>query len=172
MSYFPNTPVPPPNSAANTYSSDVVGNKADNESGSSLYSRGYKTDRHDHSVSRLYPDLADGMNVTSGVGVWVLGNFAVIVPAGAITSPFDIHGINFDAVPSNGRYQIRLYSGPDGSEVEIGNAAFVRTAAGSIEFESQFQTPINLANSQIKAKLASSNAGGITVPVRVRYHLY
>lgn len=172
MSYFPNVPVPPINSADNTYQSDAVGNKSDDEDGSSLYARAYKTDRHDHSIARVYPTMADGVGVTKNAALWTLGNFAVLVPAGTIASPFDIHGLGFDSVPANGVYEVVIYAGPDGGEVEVGRTRFTRTAAGSIELEAPFQTPIIAAGSQIKAKLAGSNGAGTTVVVSIRYHLY
>lgn len=172
MSWIPNITVPAPNSPANTFQSDVVGNKSDDENGTSLASKTFRTDHHAHSPARVYPTLAAGSPVTKSAVAWTLGAFAVIVPAGTINGEFDIHGLNFDGVPDNGVYEIVLYSGPDGSEVEIGRTRFTRTGAGDIELEVPFMTPINAANSQIKAKLAGSNASATTVPFSIRYHIY
>lgn len=172
MSYFPNVPVPPVNSVDNTYQSDAIGNKSDDEDGSSLYARAYKTDRHDHSIARVYPSMAAGIDVTKAAALWTLGAFAVMIPAGTITAPFDIHGVGFDAIPANGVYELVIYAGPDGGESEVARIRFARTAAGSVELESPCQTPIIAANSQIKAKLAGSNGAATVVPISLRYHTY
>ena len=171
MSYFPNVPVPAPNSANNVYQSDVVGNKTDDENGTSIASRVYKTDHHDHSAAMVYPTMTVGVDVTKDVAPWTLGAFAVIAPAGAIGAEFDIHGLNFDSVPNAGTYEIVLYAGPDGGEVEIGRTRFTRQAS-DVSTEVPFQTPITAAGSQIKAKLAGSNGNATTVPTSIRYHLY
>jgi len=173
--YFPSInqiPVPAPNSSANDWESDVVGNKLDDEQGSSLYSRGFKTDTHDHSVARVYPTMTAGATVTKSATPWTLGAFAVIVPAGTITGEFDVHGLNFDSVGDNGVYEIVLYAGPNGSEQEIGRTRFTRTAASDVELEVPFQTVINPAGSQIKAKLAGSNSSATAIPFSIRYHVY
>jgi len=170
--FIPQVPVPAPNSTANTFSSDVVGNKQDDENGDSVYSKGYRTDRHDHSAAQVYPTLAAGINVTKSATPWTLGAFAVLVPTGTITSPFDVHGINFDDVPANGVYEIVLYAGPNGSEVEVGRVRFTRTSANDVELESPFQSPIISANSQVKVKLAGSNATATVVTISIRYHVY
>jgi hypothetical protein len=165
-------PVPAVNSVANVYQSDVIGNKSDDEDGSSLYSRAYKADLHDHSVAHVYPTMANGVSVTKNASPWTLGSFAVIIPAGTITNEFDIHGVGFDSVPDNGTFEVVLYAGADGGEVEIGRTRFTRTSPLTIELESPFQTPLVAANSQIKAKLAGSNSSASTVVMSVRYHTY
>ena len=172
MSYFPNIPVPPANSAANVYQSDVVGNKSDDENGTSITSHVYKTDHHDHSVAMVYPSMAAGVNLTKDATPWTLGAFAVIVPAGAITGEFDIHGLNFDDVPNAGTYEIVLYAGPDGGEVEVGRTRFTRQGSNTTTLEVPFQTVINAAGTQIKAKLAGGNSNASNCPVSIRYHLY
>jgi hypothetical protein len=172
MSYFPNVPVPAVNSADNVYQSDVVGNKGDDEDGSSLYAQNYKANRHVHSIARVYPTLAASIDVTKDVAPWTLGAFAVLVPAGTITSPFDIHGLNFGEVPNAGEYEIVIYAGADGAEVEVGRTRFARQGGNTVQLESPFQTPIIAANTQIKAKLAGSNGSATAVPTSIRYHTY
>jgi hypothetical protein len=166
------TTVPSVNSANNTLSSEVVGNKQDDGTGTSLFSQGYKADKHSHSPAKVYPTLAAGNTVTKSATPWTLGVFAVIVPANTITLAFDIHGINYDNIADNGIYEIVLYSGADGAEVEIGRTRFTRTSAGNRDSESLFHSNIVAANSQIKAKLAGSNAIATAIPLSVRYHTY
>lgn len=172
MSYFPNVPVPPVNSATDDFQSEVVGNKSDDEAGSSIYSRCYKTDTHDHSVCMVYPTMAAGAGVTKSGTPWTLGAFAVVIPAGVITDDFDVHGVNYDDIPTAGVYELVLYAGPNGGEVEVGRIRFTRTGTSAVETESPIQTPIIAANSQIKAKLAGSNGSTTTVVISLRYHVY
>ena len=172
MSYFPNVPVPSSDSAGNVFASDVIGSKLDDEHGSSSFSKVFRTDAHAHSACMVYPSMSAGVNVTKNAAAWTLGAFAVIIPSNTISDSFDIHGINFDSVATNGIYEVVLYSGPDGSEVEICRTRITRTASSDIELEAAVQTPINAANSQIKAKLAGSNTSAAIVVMTVRYHLY
>ena len=174
MSYVPSgqVPVPSQDSASNVNSSDVVGNKTDDEFGTSIAGRSNGLFEHAHMPAKVYPTMAAGVTVTKGVGSWVLGSFVVVVPANTITSPFDIHGINYDDVTAAGVYEIVLYSGADGSEVEIGRIRCTRTGTTAIATESPFMTVIVAANSQIKAKCAASQAGAGTVVVSLRYHTY
>ena len=174
-SYIPQVPVPDVNSTANAFESDVVGNKDDDEDGNSSYARVFKTDTHVHAASNVYPTLATGVTVTKAAASWGLasvGAFVVVVPTNTITDPFDIHGLNFENVPDNGTYEIILYAGPNGSEQEIGRARFTRTAASDIELEAPFQTVINAANTQIKAKMGGSNASASSATFSIRYHVY
>ena len=165
-------PVQSVNSTSNTNISDVIGNKSDDEFGTSIAGKVNGLFEHSHMASKCYPTMASGVTVTKGVGSWVLGAFAVVVPANTITSPFDIHGINFDDITAAGVYELVLYAGPDGSEVEIGRTRCTRTGTTAIATESPFMTVVNLANVQIKAKCAASQAGAGTVVISIRYHHY
>jgi hypothetical protein len=172
MSWIPNIPVPSVNSADNVYFSDVVGNKDDDENGTSISSHVFKTDTHDHAASKVYPTMAVGATVTKSVLAWTLGALSVVVPAGTIPDNFDIHGINFDSVPDNGVYEIVLYAGPSGSQVEIGRTRFTRTAATDIELESPFMCQIQALHTEIWAALAGSNTSATAIVISLRYHMY
>jgi hypothetical protein len=172
MSWIPNIPVPGVDSASNVYFSDVVGNKSDDENGTSLYSRGFKTDTHVHSAAKVYPSMTTGATVTKSATAWTLGALSVVIPSNAIADQFDIHGINYDSVPDNGVYEIVLYAGPSGSQVEIGRTRFARTEAADIELESPFMTQIQAANTEIWAALAGSNTSATAAVISLRYHTY
>jgi hypothetical protein len=164
--------VPTVDSAANSTEADVVGNKNDDENGSSLASKTFRSDKHQHSAAKVYPTLAAGATVTKSATPWTLGAFAVVVPTNTIAEEFDIHGINFDSVPDNGTFELVLYAGPNGSEVEIGRVSFTRVSASSTEFEVPFMCPLNSPNAQIKAKLAGSNSQATAAVLSIRYHVY
>ena len=110
--------------AGNTSLLQVVGSKADDEVGTSLYAKAYRLDRHDHSPAKCYPTLAPGVSVVKSATPYILGAFAVLVPANTIPDYFDIHGINFDDLPTAGVYELVLYAGPNGGEVEIGRTLY------------------------------------------------
>ena len=195
MSYVPSAlvPVPAQNSATNVNVSDVMGNKTDTSAGTSVVALEKKTDadvvtatgtvntintttarddKHFHSAAQVYPTLAAGVTVTKNNTAWVLGNYAVVVPANTIASTFDIHGINFDDITVAAVYELVLYSGADGAEVEIGRTRCTRTGTTAIATESPFMSAIVAANSQIKAKVAASNTGAGSVIISIRYHSY
>jgi hypothetical protein len=172
MAYGPNIPVPSADSANNVYFTDVIGNKSDTHSGTSLAATSNLLRDHTHKPVKVYPTLADGVTVTGAAGAWGLGNFAVIVPDNTITSPFDIHFINVAAFNANDTFELVLYSGADASEVEIGRVRFTRITNVGAAPHIPFQTPINAANSQIKAKLASQAGTSNTATISIMYHTY
>jgi hypothetical protein len=127
--------------------------------------------QHIHSPAKCYPTLANGVTVTGAAGAWALGNFAEIIPAGTITTEFDIHWVNFEAVSANDVYEFVLYAGGAGAETEIGRVRTYKTstAAGSISVA--IQIPPQPANTRISAKVASSS-GNDNVTVSLFYHEY
>lgn len=128
--------------------------------------------QHVHQQARVYPSLADGKVVTGGAGAWALGSFVEIIPANTITGPFDIHYINFEDASATDTYQLILYSGLGGAEIEIGAVKTKRETATSGTTNVPIQIPAQLANARISAKVASKSGGSDTVTISVYYHLY
>ena len=160
------------NAAGNTDIVDVIGQKTDDESGNSLYAYENILRKHTHSASKVYPTLANGITVTGAAGAWTLGAFAVIVPANTIPSIFDIHHINISAYNANDVFELVLYSGPDGSEVEIGRVRFTRISNVGASPHVLFISPLIAANSQIKAKIATQAGTSNTATISIMYHTY
>lgn len=127
--------------------------------------------QHVHQQARCYPSLADGIVVTGGVPAWTLGNFAEIIPANTITSAFDIHFIVVENVSAQDIYEMVLYTGTVGNEVEIGRVRIDRESATSGAQNVPIQIPAQSANSRISAKLASKS-GGDSATISVYYHWY
>jgi len=127
--------------------------------------------QHAHQPAKCYPTLADGVVVAGGAGAWALGNFVEVIPANAINKAFDIHYINVEAASANDVYEIVLYSGLLGAEVEIGRARTYKTAAIAGANSVQVQVPAQLANTRVSAKVASSS-GGDSLTVSTFYHTY
>lgn len=164
--------VPAINGSANDHQRDVIGNKDDDESGSSIFAKAHALHEHAHSKQRVYPTLANGVTVTGAAGAWALGNFAVIIPANAINAPFDIHHVNVSAYNANDTFELVFYAGADGAEVEIGRTRFTRTTNVGTPPHIPMMTVINPANSQIKAKIASQNGTSNTATISVLLHTY
>ena len=104
---------------------------------------------------------------------------AVIVPANTITTYFDIHSFEVEAFNANDVFELVLYAGPDGSEVEVARRRFARLsnagASPSVLCQSEYSgTPFYLipANSQIKAKLMSKNGSSNTATISMSYNQY
>jgi hypothetical protein len=120
--------------------------------------------------SKVYPTLANGVQVIGAAGVWTFGNFAVVVPANAIAKSFTIYNIAIeDSVGGGGVFSLHLFAGPDGSEVNIGEVRFCRTGTYGYSGFVPIITPAIPANTQIKAKLASQSGGGQSIVISLYY---
>ena len=165
--------VPSLNSAANTTSRDVIGNKTDDEGGNSLAAKAFIQTMHIHSVGKVYPTLANGTAIAAGTGVWTLGTKVEIVPANTIVDPFDIHHILVEVASGDDTFCLALYQGA--SDVEIGRVRFTRDSTGGLTVMSAvpFMTPIIPGNARIRAAIATqSGTAGRSATVSLFYHTY
>jgi hypothetical protein len=127
--------------------------------------------QHVHQSAKCYPTLANGVVIAGGVGSWVLGNFVEIVPSNVIIFPYDIHYIVIENASANDVYEIVLYSGTLGNELEIGRVRTKRDSAVAGAPNVPIQIPPQAPNTRISAKVASST-GGDSVTVSLYYHQY
>ncbi len=163
------SPSPSADAAGTAYVSDAVGNRADLHSTDSIAGRIHALNDHIHSAAKVYPTLANPVQLVAGTGaIWTLGSFVEVVPANAIQSSFDIHWINAEAMSADVTYEIVLYA----VEVEIGRTRITRTANQTKHDGKAFMTPLVPANTQIKAKVASSADNADTVSIALDYHTY
>lgn len=163
--------VPTKNSAANILMRDVAGNKTDDEQGNSLYSLAYIIAKSFNSASKVYPTLAVGVLVSKNAASYVLGTKAEIIPAAFITKAFKILGINFDSVGAADVFEIVIYAGAIGFEVEIGRTQVTLSVSGQYT-EIPINTPIIAANARISAAIAGFSAGVKTMAMKLRYVTY
>lgn len=164
--------VPAQDSAANYSVADVVGNKADTHDGNSLYALAETNEEHNHSAGKVYPTLADGVVLTAvtDASTWTLGSLVEVVPASTITSDFDIHHVLVEAMSANSVYEIVLYAGA--GDTEVGRVRCVKNAVQSGTLNLPMQTPLIVANSRIRAAVASEGNNGETVTISLKYHTY
>jgi len=163
---------PLPDSSANRTSADVIGNKSDTHAGTNLMAHMVHILQDIDTASKVYPTLAAGVTVTGAAGAWTLGNFAVVVPADTITSEYSIHFVNIAEASASDTYELVFYSGADASEVEVGRIRFTRALGSQSTAPSPIKTTIIAANSQLKAKIASSGGGSDTAIISIFYHIH
>ncbi len=162
---------PAADSAANATMNDVIGNKSDTHSGTSLKAMAHTIDEHFHQEQKVYPTLADGVTLTTAAGDWALGTVVEIVPINMITSDFDIHEVVIEDVNTTDKtYELVLYSGP--GDTEIGRIRFAASTNKGGVPNATMQTPIIDANLRIRAALAIQDGTGKTAVVSIRYHTY
>jgi len=127
-------------------------------------------EKHLHSAQEVAPSGAAPVALTSGVGLWTLGNFsAPIIAADTIASPFDLHwAINANA-DSNVWYEIVFYYG--GSDIECARISFSRTNPFTNSVTLPIQTIVLPANSQVRAKMMDTT-GGAQAEIKVLFHRY
>jgi len=156
-----------PNSSKNVTVRDVLGNKNDDEVGNSLYSRAYISEQHIHQIQRVYPTLADSIQVAGGAGAWELGDLTELMPANTALKNFDIHWISLCSATVNDEYELILYA----NTTQIGRAPFSITDKKDATDGVPFQCPILDPGVRIRARLASSS-GGDTAGFKLFYHEY
>ncbi len=158
--------VPPVDSTGNTSIEEVVGNKNDTHDGDSIRAMLHRLDEHAHKPSKVWPTLANGIAVTSGAA-WVLGAFAEIAAVNDIAVDFDIHHISIEALSANEVYEVVLYAVTS----EIGRVRVTKNANLDGTMNIPLQCPVQPANTQIQAKVATES-GGDTATLSLFYHEY
>jgi tellurite resistance-related uncharacterized protein len=127
-------------------------------------------EEHLHKEANVYPTLTGGVTATSHTDAWTLGNYIEVVPASTISSVYDIHWINVEAMSDDVTFELVLYA----STTEI---CRVRVTGADVANARLFPsipviTPKVAADTQIQAKVASSGAGGDTITISLGYHTY
>jgi hypothetical protein len=151
---------------------DLIGLITDEEINNTIFGKLYEIIKHFHSVQYCYPTLANGIQAVASASIWTLGSYVVVIPTNTIGNPFDIHHIHIGNFSDNTVYEIHLFSGADGAESFICAARFARNSNTNQGSNLSVITPIIPANTQIKAKLASSSNGADTANFSVMYHTY
>jgi len=119
--------------------------------------------QHISNQTKVYPTLANGVLVTGGAGVWVLGASAEIVPANGIAVPFYVDALECTTTSGAGQFEIVLYHGAADTEF-----ARFRTSNGNrMTMRAVKKIP---ANDKITAKLATLAGGAQTMTTNISYH--
>ncbi len=165
--------VPAVDSSNNLTSRDVIGNKLDEHNTTSITGQIHELIEHTHKEAMAIPSGAAGVVVTAGDSeAWDLGSFAVMAATNAIGEDFDIHFVVVEVMTATATYEIVLYAGADGAEVEIGRVRVVRVTNQVRSAHLAIQTPLIPANTQIKAKVMSSTGALDALTLSLFYHEY
>lgn len=162
-----NLEVPSPDNGDNALMRDVVGSKSDGHGTETIYANVHDLWEGTHHIQKVYPTLADSIEVVSEEIAWTLGEFAEVVPVNTIKEEFHIHHLCISEADGNDDYELVLYAG----EVEIGRVTFTRTDKKDDVEGLPIIVPHSAANTQIQAKLANS-AGGRTAKIKLWYHVH
>jgi len=121
----------------------------------------------------VYPTLGVGATIVSGATNWTLGAWATIVATNAITADFIMQTFTIESCNNDGVFEIHFHHG----------AADILFAAYRFAVDGGFfgvpsplprtSSPVIPANSQIRAKLASSDgfANQATLTISIGYVL-
>lgn len=160
---------PDANATLNNDMRDVIGNRDDNNLSTSIAGRVFDQWEETHSGQLVYPTLAAGVQVTAANDAWTLGSYATVIPINAITEEFHIHHMCVSSATAVGSYELRLYSG---AGVRIAIMTFAVTAKKDDPEGLDLYVPHLLANTRVRAKLASSNVAQDQVGIKLWYHLH
>lgn len=127
---------------------------------------------HNHNNQLVYPTLADPPQLISGTGKWTLGNFIELIPANTINAPFDLHYFNTGIASLVGTYEVHLFSGALGSEVNFAKLRFARLSNQTGASPFPIMTPVFPANTRISGKLAVNATTQETLLCSLAYHHY
>lgn len=131
-------------------------------------------DDHIHTPALVFPSQADPVTISTTASAW--NDFTEITEiwsaAEAPSSQFDIHWAIVSDISAVGDFHLKLASGESGSEVEIGDAIFSRSANQTQEGSSPVRTPRVAAGTRLSVALSSSNAAVNTIGLKMNYHVY
>ena len=112
--------------------------------------------RYFTNESLVYPTLAAGATVVSAAADWTYGAYAVIVPANTISSDYYVHNVAIESCNKNDAvFELALYKGAADDLIATVRFAIVGGFWGNSVYVITAETVD--ANSQIRAKLASSD---------------
>ena len=122
---------------------------------------------------KVYPSLADPISLYSTDVAWEIGSKVEIIPASTITKDFVITGINIFSVSSSDVFEVIVYKGLSGSEVELGRVAYsVAVPTVDLFVFVPFQTSIINANERISMALAGKDTASHQLRVKLQYFEY
>ena len=122
---------------------------------------------------KLYPSLADPITLESTAVAWEIGNKVEIIPASTITKDFVIVGINVFTTSSDDIFDIIVYKGVSGSEVELGRVSYSASVLTADMFTFiPFQTSVINANERISMAIAGRDTNSSQLRVKLQYFEY
>lgn len=135
----------------------------------SLGDRTEQVAAHFADPATVYPTLANGIDVVSANTNWVLGNFSTIVAFEAIGTAYHVDTVSVEAISHDAVFEMVLYYGA--GDTEFNRVRF--TASGGYFGNTRYvSSGLHIpADSQIRAKLASSNGTAQIATIRISLHI-
>jgi len=128
---------------------------------------------HIHGASFIYPDKVDPILLTSSVAAWsITGDAIEVIPANAITKPFDLHWCSVWDISAVLYGVIDIFAGPAEALVKIGAIDVGRTANFSRESAMPVQIPQQEANTRISCRFSDNTTSARTLRVKFYGHVY
>ncbi len=160
--------VPAVDGSSNVLERDVIGNRNDIHSTTTLAGRIHSLEEHVHSIQLVMPDLANAISVTADAAAWTLsGAFVEVIAANEIDTDFDLHFVSL-AFDANDEYQLNIYAG----EVLIASVDGERNTNQIRVSDSPIQMMVQPANTQIPIKLACKSTNANSATVKFKGHRY
>jgi len=164
--------VPAADGVDNINSRDVIGNRDDTHSTTTLTGYLHTLKEHAQGSVQCYPTQASPVTLSATASAW--GDFTditEIVPVSTINSnEFDIHWAVISGITANGDYELKLFK--DAGNTEIAHVAFTRNAQHSQEGYIRITTALLDAETRISGSLSSSNAAADAANVKLIYQRY
>jgi hypothetical protein len=91
---------------------------------------------------------------------------------GVVGDWFDIHWCVVSDISGNGEFELKIYKGAAGSEIEIAHITFVRNAVQSQEGAIPVQMERVLKGTRISAAIQSDQAAVRTLGIKFMGHAY
>lgn len=151
----------------------LIGETTDGHSVDTVLGRLKLIEEHLHYIPMVYPLLADPVRLTAGAAAWAaLPTPTEIIPAGVITSDFDIHNLGVSAISAAGDYIIAIFKGAPGAEVLVGYKEASRSAVNAQEGQIRFGSQLIDPNTRISGAISSGNAAADFLDIKIEYHIY
>lgn len=131
---------------------------------------------HAHGAGIKYPKYSVSgayfKTVTSAAGAGVHGTKVEIIPANGVAVAFDLHWLELTGISAVGEYEVKLWKGLSGAEVEIGAYCYARSSNFAREGSKAILIKQQAANERISISIACSATGGKTTRFAVEGHTY
>jgi hypothetical protein len=124
----------------------------------------------DYEERLVYPTLAAGKPVVSGVAWALSAAYAELVPLNGIPASYHVNAIVIENCTVDGVYELVLYCGA--AHTRLGSIRFAQAGGYFGNMAYLLPGPIHPANEQIDMKAAISGGGAGTLTVSCVYRLY
>jgi hypothetical protein len=124
---------------------------------------------HFHQDQLVWPNDTTNVTLSDGGAPNTFGPYVEMIPAGGMTTLFDIHWVDVSNPSQNAVFLVEFYHGD--SDTPMGRIKFTRLSAQSRSFQIHMQAARAPAGDRCRARLMTS-VGGATVDISIFNHMY